>query len=145
MSPNRGPAASATTGRSRRRLLVAAGAAAAGSLAGCSVIAPADGPEGEGDTIEVVVHNRTDDPARVGVRVEDDEGAALVSRVYSLDPGRLDESAGIDATPATIRAFTPDGTAAVWSYAPDLNQDCEGEDIGITLTEDEGFESWYGC
>jgi hypothetical protein len=143
MSPNRGPAASAIAGRSRRRFLAAVGAAAAGSIAGCSVIAPADGPEGEGDTIEIVVLNRTDDPARVGVRVEDDEGEALFSRVYSLDPGHLDESAGIDTTPATIRAFTPDETAATWAYAPDL--DCEGQDIGITLTEEEGFESWYGC
>ncbi|WP_135820099.1 hypothetical protein [Halostella litorea] len=146
MSPNRNSDSGGMPGRSRRRFLATVGVATAGSLAGCAAVDLPGGSEreGEGDTVEILVENRTADPTRIGVRVEDDDGAALFSRVYSLEPDHLDQSAGVDATPATVRAFTPDGTAATWAYAPDDDLDCEGKDVGITLTE-EGFESWYGC
>jgi len=143
MSPRRGSPSTAAP-LSRRRLLAAGSIAVTGSLAGCSRVLPSAGSEGEGDAIEILVENRTDEQAHVGVRVEDGDGAALFSRVYSVESGHMDQSAGIDTRPATVRVFTPDGTAATWEYAPDLDIDCEGEDIGIALTE-EGFESWYAC
>ncbi|MFC4247673.1 hypothetical protein ACFOZ7_11945 [Natribaculum luteum] len=92
-----------------------------------------------------MVENRTDERATIGVRVEDDDGETLFSRVYELEPGHLDSAAGIETTPSTVTAFTPEGAAATWEYAPDLDIDCEGEDIGITLRSDNSIESWYAC
>lgn len=92
-----------------------------------------------------MVENRTDAPATIGVRVEDDEGTRLFSRVYDLDPGHLDSSAGIEPTPATITAFTPTGTAATWDYTPDLDMECAGPDIGLTLKADGTIDDWYAC
>jgi len=140
MSPSRTPL---PTDGSRRELLAGLGVVAAGLLSGCSALAPRDGPEGEGDTIEIMVENGSDEPAEVGVRVEDDDGAALFSRVYELEPGHLDSSAGIETPPATVTVFTPEGASATWEYAPDV--DCAGQDIGISLEPDGSIDSWYAC
>ncbi|NUB91187.1 hypothetical protein HT576_09155 [Haloterrigena sp. SYSU A121-1] len=115
------------------------------SVAGCSDTVLSNGSEGEGDTIEIMVENRTDDRAQIGVRVEDDDGEVLFSRVYELESGHLDSSAGIETTPATVTAFTPEGVSATWEYAPDLDMDCDGEDIGLTLQSDGSIETWYAC
>ena len=101
--------------------------------------------EGEGDTVEVIVGNRTDEPARIAVRMEDDTGAMLFSRVYELGPDEADESAGIDTAPSTVTVFTPAGDATSWKYAPDLDVNCEGKDVGITLLPDGSFERYYAC
>ncbi|WP_254521590.1 hypothetical protein [Natrinema caseinilyticum] len=77
--------------------------------------------------------------------MEADDGASLFSRVYELAPGQLDSSAGIEPTPATVTVFTPDGVSATWEYTPDLDVDCDGEDIGITLLSDGSIDSWYAC
>lgn len=138
-------AARRTTDGSRRELLATTGVVASALLSGCSDLVSSDGPDGEGDTIEIMVENRTVEPAVVGIRVEDDEGGALFSGVYDLEPGHLDSSGGIEATPATVTAFTPEGDSATWEYAPDLNLDCDGEDVGITLLEDGSIDSWYAC
>lgn len=136
---------SPTTDRSRRDVLAAVGVIASIPISGCSDRIGSDGPEGEGDTIEIMVENRTDDRAAIGVRVEDDDGELLFSRVYELEPGHLDSSAGIETTPATVSVFTPEGVSATWEYTPDLGMDCEGEDIGITLQSDGSIDSWYAC
>lgn len=128
----------------RRRLLGTVGAAVGVSTAGCSGLLPS-GREGEGDTIEIMVENRSSDHARIGVLIEDTDGEPLFSRVYELDPGHLDDSAGIETRPATVFVFTPDGAADEWEYVPDLDIDCEGEDIGVTLESDGTFQSWYAC
>lgn len=143
MSPN--PASpSRPLLRSRRRLLATAGAVSLVATAGCNALASSGGPDGEGDTVEVVVVNDTDDPVSVAVRITDRDGDPLFSRVYELDPRHTDESAGVDTRPARVAVFTPDGTSASWAYAPSDHPRCEGKDVGITVT-DEGFESWYGC
>jgi len=140
ISPSRTPL---HTDGSRRELLASIGTIAAALLSGCNDLALSDRPEGEGDTIEVVVENGTDDLAAVGVRVEDGDGAALFSRVYELEPGHLDSSGGVEATPATVTAFTPEGVSATWEYAPDV--DCAGQDIGISLEPDGSIDPWYAC
>lgn len=134
-----------TTDRSRRELLATISVMVATLISGCSDLVSSDGSEGEGDTIEIMVENQTDKRAEIGVRVEDDDGAMLFSRVYDLEPGHLDSSAGIETTPATVTVFTPEGVSATWEYAPDLDLNCDGEDIGITLQSDGSIDSWYAC
>ena len=130
---------------SRRQLLGSLTAASAAGLAGCTDLMRVDPRDGEGDTIEIIVTNDQADPAMIGVRVEDEGGAALFSRVYRLGAGKADQSAGIDTTPAAVYVFTPTGTTATWAYRPDPDLDCDGQDIGITLTREGTLESWYGC
>ena len=130
---------------SRREVLSVAGAAASVLVSGCSDSVLSNDSEGEGDTIEIMVENRTEDLATIGVRIEDDEGELLVSHVYELEPGHLDSSAGIETTPSTVTVFTPAGNSATWQYTPDLDIDCDGEDIGITLQADGSIDSWYAC
>jgi hypothetical protein len=131
--------------RSRRDVLASAGVLAAVPVSGCSGSVLSNGSEGEGDTIEIMVENRTDEPATIGVRVADAEGEPLFSRVYEIEPGHLDSSAGIETTPSTVTAFTPDGTAATWEYTPDSDADCDGMDVGLTLRSDGSIDSWYAC
>lgn len=69
----------------------------------------------------------------------------MFSRVYEIEPGHLDSSAGIQATPSTVTAFTLEGSSAAWKYTPDLDIDCDSEDIGITIKEDGSIDSWYAC
>lgn len=128
----------------RRQLLAAVGTAGGVSTAGCSGVLPSD-QQGEGDTIEVLVENRSTEAATIAVRLDDRTGSSLFSRVYELESGHLDQSAGVETRPATVLVFTPDGTTAVWDYSPDTNLNCDGTDVGITLDEDGTFESWYGC
>lgn len=130
---------------SRRRLLATVGTAAAGLVAGCSMIDSASEPEGEGDTIEILVENATESTTQIAVLITDREGHSLFSRVYELEPNHLDMSGGIENRPTTVRVFTPDGTAATWEYAPRTDFNCEGVDIGVTVTDDQTIESWYGC
>lgn len=129
----------------RRRLLAAVGVAAVAPTAGCSAIDASSGPEGEGDTREIVVVNETEAAAEIAVRVADRDGETLFSRVYDLDAGHTDESAGIEARPATVTAFTPDGTSRTWTYDPDVDLDCEGVDVGVRLTREGTVEAWYAC
>ena len=131
--------------RSRRELLAATGGLATLAVAGCSERLGVAEPEGEGDTVEVIVGNGTDEPARIAVRIEDDTGAVLFSRVYELGPDEADESAGIDTAPSTVTVFTPAGDAATWEYDPDLDVNCEGKDVGIRLLSDGSFERYYAC
>lgn len=127
---------------SRRQILAGVSTVLSG-FAGCSNVLRSD-TRGEGDTIEIIVVNDTDEVAQVGVRIEGDR-KALFSRVYRLGPGKTNESAGIERSPTEIYAFTPTGAAATWEYTPDSDLNCEGQDIGITLTAGGTIESWYGC
>ena len=130
---------------SRRRILAGFGAISVAGLTGCSGVLRSETRDGEGESIEIVVINETADVQRIGIRAEDADAAALFSRVYRLDPGTTDESAGIETAPATVHAFTPTGAAATWEYSPDPALDCDGQDIGITLAADATIEHWYGC
>jgi hypothetical protein len=130
---------------SRRQILAGVGAVSGVGVAGCSSALPSATQGGEGDTVEIIVTNETAEVARIAVRVEQEDGEALFSRVYRLQPGNADESAGIERSPAVIRVFTPTGAAATWEYAPPSDLDCDGRDIGITLATESTVESWYGC
>jgi hypothetical protein len=145
MSPQPTTTSSQDLTETRRRFLAAAGTVAGIATAGCGELGLSSGPAGEGDTIEILVSNGTSEPARIAVRVEDSDGSSLFSRVYDLGAEKRDESAGIETRPSTVRVFTPDGTSATWEYAPDTDLRCEGKDIGIRLTRDEMFESYYSC
>ena len=146
MSPDF-PSPSSPSRISRRRLLASVGVVSAVSIAGCNAIGSPGGPKGEGDTIEILVENDTDDSAQIAVHVEDPDGNTLFGRVYELGPHHLDSSAGIETRPATVAVFTPDGASATWEYSPEPDFDlaCEGVDIGVTLKPERTIESWYGC
>jgi len=132
---------------SRRQLLTTLGVVSAGSMAGCGSIGMSDEPEGEGDTIEILVENRTDELAQIALYIEDDNENALFSRVYELEPQHLDSSAGLETRPATVTVFTPDGTSTTWEYSPEgeIDLSCEGVDIGVSLKPDQTVEWWYTC
>lgn len=130
---------------SRREVLSLTGVIASILASGCSNSVLSNDSEGEGDTIEIMVENRTAELATIGVRVEDEEGELLFSRVYDLESGQLDSSAGIKTTPSTVTVFTPEGSSATWKYTPDLDIECDGEDIGITLKADGSIDAWYAC
>ena len=130
---------------SRRRILAGFGAVSIAGFAGCGSVLRPTTRVGEGDTIEVIVVNETDEVAQIGVRVENDDGEALFSHVYRLEPGQTDQSAGIETTPTVIHAFSATGPAASWEYTPDSDLNCDGQDVGIALTADATIESWYGC
>ncbi|MFC6973969.1 hypothetical protein ACFQL1_03675 [Halomicroarcula sp. GCM10025709] len=123
----------------RRGFLAAVGA---GAVAGCAGID--SGPEGEGDTVEIIPVNESEDPVTLAVRVEDADGEALMSRVYDLPAGHADESEGVDTPPATVVAFTQDGRSNEWAYEPRPDLDCPGQDVGIRVSAD-GIEPWYSC
>lgn len=126
-------------------MLAGFGAVSVAGFAGCSNGFQSDTRDGEGDTIEIIVVNQTDEVAQIGVRIENDHGEALFSRVYRLEPGKTDESAGVETSPTAIRVFTSTGAAATWEYTPNSDLHCDGQDIGITLATDTTIESWYGC
>lgn len=130
---------------SRRKLLATMGTIVPIFVTGCSDTAVYNESEGEGETIEIMVENQTEERAQIGVRVEDDDGEVLFSRVYELEPDNLDSSASIETTPSTVLVFTPEGLSATWEYAPEVEIDCDGEDIGITVHPDDMIESWYAC
>ena len=131
--------------RSRRELLAATGGLATLAVAGCSERLGGTEPEGEGDTVEIIVGNGTDEPARIAVRIEDDTGTVVFSRVYELGPDKADESAGIDTAPSTVTVFTSAGDAVTWKYDPDLDVNCEGKDVGVRLLPNGSFERYYTC
>lgn len=132
------------SGVSRRELLAGIGGIASLTVAGCSELGGSGGPEGEGDTIEIFVGNGTDESAMIAVRIENDTGETLFSRVYELGPDKGDESAGIETVPSTVTAFTPEGNAASWEYDPVSDTECD-QDIGIRLLPDGSFEYSDGC
>ncbi|WP_276271505.1 hypothetical protein [Haloarcula litorea] len=134
------PIESTLQSRTRRSFLATVGAGAVSITAGCAGLASNDG--GEGDTVEIIPTNDTDESVTVAVRVEDGEGTPIFSRVYDLAPGHSDESAGVDTEPATVHAFTDGGVAETWEYAPELS--CEGPDVGFWVRAD-GIEPWYAC
>lgn len=136
---------SRTMVRSRREVLATSSVLAVPLLSGCSDFTFPTGSEGEGETIEIMVENRTDEPAVIAVRIEADDGAMLFSQVYELEPGHLDSAGGIETIPETVSVFTPEGVSATWEYSPDLEMECDGEDIGITLRSDGSIDSWYAC
>jgi len=131
---------------SRRQLLATLGVVSAGSIAGCGSIDIGE-PNGEADTIEILVENLTDELAQIAIYIEDNEENTLFSRVYELGPDNLDSSAGLETRPATVTVFTSDGTSTTWKYSPEgeFNLDCEGVDIGVSLKPDQTVESWYAC
>lgn len=61
-------------GVSRREVLSLTGVIASILVSGCSDSVLSNNSEGEGDTIEIMVENRSDELETVGVRVEDKEG-----------------------------------------------------------------------
>ncbi|MFC7212532.1 hypothetical protein ACFQO4_00320 [Saliphagus sp. GCM10025334] len=134
-----------TEGVSRRKVLALTGVLASISVSGCSELVFSNDTRGEADSIEIIVENQTEELTMIGVRVEDDEGELLFSQVYELEPGHLDSAAAIETTPSTVTVFTQDGNSATWEYAPDLDIDCDGEDIGVTLQSDHSIDSWYAC
>jgi len=121
------------------------GVVASTAVTGCSDPLGSAGAGGEGDTVEMLVENRTEGIAEVGVRVEDDDGDTAFSRVYELEPRSLDSSAELETVPSTVTAFTAEGRSATWEYAPDLEMNCDGEDIGLTVQPDGSIDPWYAC
>lgn len=113
---------------------------------GCSDI-PSGGSEDATESIEVAVENASSDPVEIAVKVADREGTGLFSQVFSLESGHLVSRGTIETTPATVSAFTPDGVSRTWEYDPDLpgDFDCDREDIGLTVRQDNTIEEWYKC
>jgi hypothetical protein len=66
---------------------------------------------------------------------------------FRVAPGHLVSRGAIEATPATVRVFTPGGVSRSWEYALDLpaDFDCDREDIGLTIRGDTAIEAWYKC
>ncbi|GAA0511191.1 hypothetical protein SAMN04488066_10913 [Halorubrum aquaticum] len=139
---NLGPAARP----SRRRFLATVGAVASASTAGCTGVFPGSGSGDANEPNEVIVENATAGEAEIAVRVADEDGRTLFSRVFALGPERIASHEGIDVVPARIHAFTADGVSRAWRYDPDLpiEFECEPKDVGLTLGAD-GIEPWYDC
>jgi hypothetical protein len=130
---------------SRRQYLAGLAATALVATAGCADFGTGGGTDGEGDTVEIIVSNHTQEPANIAVRVADSDGVSLFDRVYELEAGHMDESGGVDVTPATVTAFTPEGEAASWEYAPPGDTPCDGVDFVVELAEPTGLEATYTC
>jgi hypothetical protein len=115
------------------------------STAGCNGVL--SGSDSTDEPIEVSVENGTDSAAEIAVRVVDGAGATLFSRVFALGPEKMGSRGAIETAPSSVHAFTPDGVARTWQYAPDLpaDFDCELKDIGLTLRRDDTIEPWYSC
>lgn len=136
---------SANRSLSRRAFVMMTGVAVSAATVGCNGLRSSESPEGEGDTIEVIVENQTTETAQIAVQIEDSVGTSLFSRVYEMEPNHRDESAGIDEQPATVTVFSRGGESAVWDYTPPADLDCEGKDIVFALTQEQGFAEWYSC
>jgi hypothetical protein len=133
------------SGVSRRELLAAIGGGASVTVAGCSELGGSSDPEDEASTTEIIVGNGADDPTMIAVVVENGTGETVFNRVYELGPEKADESAGIEAVPAAVTVFTPDGNAANWELpAPDPDDGCT-EALGIRLLPDGTFQYSYSC
>jgi hypothetical protein len=146
MPSNRSEATSGTESRSRRRVLAALGAGAVVSVAGCSDVLSGPG-DTEVEPAEVVVENRTAEPAEVAVRLTDGGEETLFSRVFAVGPDELVGRGAVDTTPSRVHAFTPGGVSRRWRYDPDLSADfdCEIKDVGLTLRADDTIDPWYKC
>lgn len=116
-------------------------------MAGCSGIPPGTGPDGADESSEVIVENGTTSKADIAVRVIDNEGEALFSRVFALGPETMVSRGAIETIPSSVHAFTAEGASRSWRYEPDLPEDfdCEPKDIGLTLHRDNTIEPWYDC
>lgn len=132
---------------SRRRFLAALGGLMSVPTAGCSETFSVNDSSRADETIEVSAENRTSSRAAIAVRVIDNEEETLFSRVFDLESGTIASRGAIETPPSRVHAFTPDGASHTWRYVPDLPVDfeCEREDIGLTLHQDNTIEPWYTC
>lgn len=132
---------------SRRRVLAVLRTVTAVPVAGCSEVLSGSGSISADEPIEVTAENRTSSKAEIAVRVIDREEETRFSRVFTLQPETMASNGAIETLPSRVHAFTADGVSNTWRYAPDLPADfeCEREDIGLTLHEDDTIEPWYTC
>ncbi|SDN26955.1 hypothetical protein SAMN04487949_3784 [Halogranum gelatinilyticum] len=132
----------------RRRLLATLGTAGLTGLAGCGSSSEL---EGEGDTIEIMPRNGTDETQQIAIRIEDSDGTTVFSHVYELEPDHLSESEGVspDADPTRISVFVAGGPNETFRYHPDdeTRRTCQrdGIDFGVTLTAEQTLAPWYTC
>lgn len=132
---------------SRRRFLASLAGVASLSAAGCSEVLPGSGSSSADEPIEVSVENRTSSKAEIAVRVIGSEEETLFSRVFTLGPEKMTSHGAIESSPSRVHAFTADGVSHTWRYAPDVPEDfeCDLEDIGLTLHQENTIEPWYTC
>lgn len=122
----------------RRTLLGSAVSLSLGALAGC-----VSAPEGEGNEVEIIPSNETDERRQVTVEVASTEGTLLLNHTYELDPDETDESRGVEDDVASVSVRVPGIGEASTEYDPDV--DCGGgEDVGIRVLPD-GIEFYYSC
>jgi hypothetical protein len=125
----------------RRTLLGSAVSLSLGALAGC-VSAPA----GEGNEVEIIPSNETDERRQVTVEVEATDGTLLLNHTYDMEPGTSDESRGVENDVASVRASSPGVGEASTEYDSDPDLDCpnDAEDVQIRVAPD-GITFAYTC
>jgi len=67
--------------------------------------------------------------------------------VFELEPDELGKKGEIKEEPKEVIVFTPDGMVKSWEYSPKHSPEfnCENENIGISITAEEGIKKWYDC
>lgn len=127
-----------------RRTVLATSATIA--LSGCGLF---QGERSHSDTRnirEVVVTNRRSQPVTLGVRIENEDGDAIFSKVYELAVDEYDSGAELDdAVPSKVFAFTPDGDSQEWEYGSPTKSDCNAPDVMIAVEEDQGMGMEKPC
>lgn len=116
----------------RRHLLrSAASLSALGALAGCS-----SARQGEGNEVEILPANATDERREVTVEIGSTEGSLLLNHTYDMEPGTSDESRGVEDDVAAVRASSPGIGEASTEYDPDVDCSRPGEDVQIRVAPD---------
>lgn len=126
----------------RRALLVSvSGASSTLPLSGCL---GTSGGEGEGTTVEIIPTNETAEAVTLGVTVYSTTGELLLEHTYRLPPDHTDESQGVPDDVAHLTVSTERHGELRHEYDPNLDIDCEGEDVQIMVTG-TGIEWAYSC
>ena len=102
------------------------------------------GAKGEGTTVEIIPTNETTREVTLSVAVYSTTGELLLNHTFSLPPNHSDESQGVVDDVGYLTVSTERHEKVRHQYNPDLDIDCEGEDVQIIVTAERiGFT--YSC
>lgn len=126
----------------RRALLASlSGGLSAIPLSGCLNTSES---EGEGTTVEIIPSNQTPEEVTLSVAVYSTTDKLLLDHTYSLPPDHSDESQGVEVEVEYLTVSTERRGEVRHEYQPNLDIDCEGEDVQIMVTA-ERIEFAYSC
>lgn len=127
----------------RRRALLTTALGSSLAFAGC--LGVGEDRSGEGSTVEIILHNHTDERVSLDVAVYARDDTVLLDHSYSLGGGKADESQGVENRVSHLVVSLNGGDERRHEYAPDIDG-CsrDGEDVQI-IVDSDGIWFAYSC